>query len=65
MYRSIYFENSRGKFYLGKGFPQGAISSPILFDLYIDSLLNRVLSYKGCKLILGYADDIIITGNGD
>ena len=48
---------------LGKGLPQGAKSSPKLFDIQIDDLIEpRMRSQVDLKDV--YADDVIIVGWG-
>lgn len=52
---------------LKKGCRQGGIMSPLLFNVYIDSLIKEISECKmGCKLgttasnIIAYADDIVL-----
>ena len=52
-------------FQVSNGVRQGAVASPIFFNLYMDNLFSRMKEAKlGCKIdqydysILGYADDI-------
>jgi hypothetical protein len=48
--------------------PQGAIISPVLFNVYLDSFLRKLHSLKGWdvkgftvqKCVLAYADDLAI-----
>ena len=67
----IKFRGHIGEFHdITRGVRQGGILSPILFKLYIDSLINDISSMDiGCKLgiscinILTYADDIVLLSN--
>ena len=52
---------------IGNGVRQGGVLSGLLFNVYIDSLLNRISKMNvGCKLdifnsnIIAYADDIVL-----
>ena len=52
---------------VGNGVRQGGILSPILFNIYIDEILETISSMNvGCKLMLirnnvqGYADDLVL-----
>ena len=54
-------------FQVSNGVRQGAVSSPLLFSIYIDDLLVRLRqSGIGCRLdsfyygVLGYADDLLL-----
>ena len=49
------------------GVRQGAVSSPLLFSIYIDGLINQLrMSGLGCRIdkfffgCLGYADDLLL-----
>jgi hypothetical protein len=44
-----------------KGIPQGSTLSPLLFDLYIDSLIKRLESDN--TLVRAYADDLVLILN--
>ncbi len=50
------------KYKTNKGVPQGAINSPILFNLYINDFI-QMIQQTGNK-ILAYADDIVIMVKG-
>ena len=61
--------NGRGsfKFSVTNGVRQGAVSSPILFNIYVDKLIKQLRSSKlGCRIghmyygIMVYADDIVL-----
>ena len=39
---------------------QGSILSPILFDIYIDDLINEMSDKYGSLNIFAYADDILV-----
>jgi hypothetical protein len=59
--------NKNSMFQINKGVKQGGVISPLLFNIYIDDLINKVvnsdygLSIKDCKIsIMAYCDDIII-----
>ena len=58
------FINIEGKkMFFTQGVLQGATSSPYLFNIYINDLLEelKLLQYN---TPLAYADDIVIVGNG-
>ena len=42
------------------GVRQGSVLSPFLFALYLDDLSKLGSSFKGCCIIVRYADDILI-----
>ena len=56
----VYHQNleSSHKFKINNGLQQGAVNSPVLFNLYLLDLLNRVSE------IVSFADDIIIYHSG-
>ena len=58
MYSKLHFKIGNKKLFVHKGVLQGAISSPILFDIYINDLLIQI------ENILAYADDVVVIGNG-
>ncbi len=54
-------------FRISRGVKQGCVISPILFNIYVDELINQVLesdhglSIEQCKFsIMAYCDDIIM-----
>ena len=51
-------KNSSKIFDLENGLQQGTVNAPILFNIFISSLLNSI------ENIIGYADDVIIYQNG-
>ena len=65
---NVRFKNSFSKEWkIGNGVRQGGVLSGTLFNIYIDSLLNKIASTNiGCKLgiinanIIAYADDIVL-----
>ena len=67
-YVNVRFKNSFSEEWkIGNGVRQGGVLSGILFNIYIDSLLDKVSSTSiGCKLgiinsnIIAYADDIVL-----
>ena len=60
MYSKLHFKIGNKKLFVHKGVLQGAISSPILFDIYIyiNDLLIQI------ENILAYADNVVVIGNG-
>jgi len=65
--RSSYQQVTSDYFKTCNGIRQGAVSSPVLFNVYIDVLLQRLTdSGYGCHIgqqyvgTLGYADDVIL-----
>ena len=62
-FKSCYSEEWK----IGRGVRQGGVLSGMLFNIYIDSLIDNVSSMKqGCKLgihsanVIAYADDIVL-----
>ena len=59
--------NYSDKFKINNGVKQGGVISPMLFTLYIDELISRILMAgvgcyigKVCSAVFVYADDIIL-----
>ena len=67
-YASVTFKNSYSEEWkISNGVRQGGVLSGLLFNIYIDSLLNKISNVNiGCKLgiinanIIAYADDIVL-----
>lgn len=47
------------KIFFNRGTPQGSLISPILFNLYVNSLLNELQSKVGMNNVKAFADDIM------
>jgi hypothetical protein len=61
IYENIEIKLGEKKVRTGKGVPQGLINSPILFNIYINSIITELESYHiECRL---YADDMIVFTN--
>ena len=61
-FNTIAFEEDNQLWKLGKGLPQGSISAPMLFDIFIDDLSSddKMQIWVKSK----YADDILTIGWG-
>ena len=67
-YAHVKFGNVKSNSWkIGNGVRQGAIISPLLFNLYINDILNAISELDpGCSIgyyktnILGYADDVVL-----
>jgi hypothetical protein len=66
-YVNVCYNNTESNFWkIGNGARQGAILSPLIFNFYVNDILEAITEMDGCKVgfykvnILGYADDIVL-----
>ena len=61
-YSTLTFTEDNKLWKLGRGVPQGAISSPDTFCTYIDDLIKKLNSNPNSDVTSGYADDLLTLG---
>ena len=64
MFENLAFWDGNNLWQQGQGLPQGSISAPFLFNIYINSLMNLLSKNKNNTFTAAYADDVVSAGDG-